>query len=309
MRCLVTENSMGKSGEGRGHSSQRLLVLDFDGTMTDAEAEGAPFRVGYLEDLSALTGREIGEIEALAAGFEAEITANPDAFGWVYGGQIVAPAIVDPYLRIMPVARKIFDRCGAFMNEDDRTRLLDAILYKYNYTKTKQVFKKGAGEALRALTGSLTYVVSNSHTSPVQEKIRALGARADGGNDLSWLIERVFGRAMKYVVDPDFSEVAETMTVPGLTRPILLRRRPYFEVLHMLLSQHGLDWGDLVVVGDIFELDLALPLAMGATVGLVVNEFTPGYERTLVETHARGHLIEELRQLPTLIQPSNLQPV
>ena len=31
-----------------------VLVLDFDGTMTDAEAEGRPFTDGYLEDLCAL---------------------------------------------------------------------------------------------------------------------------------------------------------------------------------------------------------------------------------------------------------------
>ena len=29
-----------------------LLILDFDGTMTDAEAEGTPYREGYLGDLA-----------------------------------------------------------------------------------------------------------------------------------------------------------------------------------------------------------------------------------------------------------------
>ena len=36
-----------------------LLVLDFDGTMTDAEAEGAPFREGYLGDIAIRAGRKI----------------------------------------------------------------------------------------------------------------------------------------------------------------------------------------------------------------------------------------------------------
>ncbi|MFM2152956.1 MAG: hypothetical protein RL199_1391, partial [Pseudomonadota bacterium] len=39
----------------------RLVILDFDGTMTDAEAEGAPFRDGYLQDLATLTGRPLEE--------------------------------------------------------------------------------------------------------------------------------------------------------------------------------------------------------------------------------------------------------
>ena len=31
-----------------------MLILDFDGTLTDAEEEGRPFREGYLKDLTAL---------------------------------------------------------------------------------------------------------------------------------------------------------------------------------------------------------------------------------------------------------------
>ena len=89
--------------------------------------------------------------------------------------------------------------------------------------------------------------------------------------------------------------------LPGLSRPVLLRRRHYHEVIAGLLAAEGADWADLVVVGDIFELDLALPLALGATVGLVVNDFTPAYERSFVQAHDRGVLITHLGQVPALI--------
>ena len=36
-----------------------VLVLDFDGTMTDAEAEGRPYRQGCLEDLAVLCGKHL----------------------------------------------------------------------------------------------------------------------------------------------------------------------------------------------------------------------------------------------------------
>ena len=39
----------------------RVIVLDFDGTMTDAEAEGAPFRTGYIADIKTLVGAETDE--------------------------------------------------------------------------------------------------------------------------------------------------------------------------------------------------------------------------------------------------------
>lgn len=279
----------------------KLLVLDFDGTMTDAEEEGRPFRTGYLQDVAALIGADYEQVEVRARHFEAKVAADPDSYGWVYGGTIVAPATVDPYLRIMPVARMIFDEAGIFTNETERTRLLDAVLYKYNYTKTTTAFRPGAGELLRALTGTQTYVVTNSHTTPVQGKIRSLGARPDGGNDLDWLLERVYGRAKKYVVDGGFEAVPEHLDLPGLSRPVLLRRKQYHDVLAKLLADAGLGWDELAVVGDIFELDLALPLAMGATVALVVNEFTPAYEQEFVAAHPRGRIITTLDQVPAIL--------
>jgi hypothetical protein len=276
----------------------RLLVLDFDGTMTDAEVEGGPFRAGYLEDLAILTGRAPAAIAAMAEAFEAEVAANPNDHGWVYGGQIVAPASVDPYLRVMPVARKIFDQCGVFLEEGSRNRLLDGILYKYNYSKTNTAFRPGAREVLLSLTGTATHVVTNSHTLPVREKIRSL---ANGSDELDWLLERVRGLAKKYVIDNDFDGIDEELRLDGLARPILLRRRLYHDVLKGLLDAAGLQWSDLLVVGDIFELDLALPLVLGARIGLVVNQFTPDYERRFVAEHPRGTLVNELSEIPPLL--------
>ncbi|MHC4391799.1 MAG: HAD family hydrolase [Planctomycetota bacterium] len=282
----------------------KLLILDFDGTMTDAEAEGGPFRTGYLEDLAALTGRELPEIEALAARFEAQVREDPGSHGWVYGGQIVAPAIVDPYLRIMPVARKIFDETGSFADESDRTRLLDAILYKYNYKKTRTVFREGAAHALQSLAGTEAYIVTNSHTEPVRNKVRTLDKQLGGEGELSWLIERVHGRAKKYVIDETFDAVPESIDLPGLERPVLLRRRQYYDVLSELLERHNATWSEMLVIGDIYELDLALPLAMGARVGLVTSPFTPEYEKEFLGGHARGKLVDSLYDIPALLGTS-----
>ncbi|MBW1881840.1 MAG: HAD family hydrolase [Deltaproteobacteria bacterium] len=191
----------------------RVLVLDFDGTMTDAEAEGAPFTAGYFEDVAFLVGRPVDEVRELAARFEAEITANSQAYGWTSGDKVVAPAAVDPYLRIQPVAGRVFDEYGCFSDPLDRERLLDGVLYKYNYGKTAVAFRPGAREALLALTGTATWVVTNSHTEPVQEKIRRLGETSDGTSALEWLVERVRGRAQKYRLDDDFDEVPESMSL------------------------------------------------------------------------------------------------
>ncbi len=272
-----------------------MLVLDFDGTVTDAETEGVPFRAGYLKDLSVLTGQPEDTIIALADEFQAKVSASPDEYGWMFQGHIVAPACVDPYLRIMPVARMVFDKFGCFPGEDDRSRMLDGILYKYNYQKTHNAFKPGAKEALVSLEGTNTFVVTNSHTDAVQDKIADLG-------DLEWLRQRVHGLAKKYIVDDSFDLLPREIQLPGLDRPVLLRRKLYFEALERLRKEVGVEWKDVCVAGDIFELDLSLPLAMGARVALVVNQFTPDYERNYLLNHERGHIIEDISEIPSLLK-------
>jgi hypothetical protein len=41
-----------------------------------------------------------------------------------------------------------------------------------------------------------------------------------------------------------------------------------------------------------------MPLALGARVGLVASERTPGYERASVEAHPRARLINDLAEIP-----------
>jgi hypothetical protein len=276
-----------------------VLVLDFDGTMTDAEAEGRPFREGYLEDLCLLVGRTPGdpEVTAIAETVEDELGRAPASHPFVWLGRAVAPATVDPYLRIVPIAHRVLDRFGALPSATDRGRLLSSVLYKYNYAKTlgHPVFRTGAAHVLRTLGGSPTWIVTNSDTHAVAGKVAALDREAPG---VAWLTSRVRGFARKFDVDDDWGGTPPELVVPGLDRPVLLRRRAYHDTIRSVLDEASARWEDLVVVGDIFELDLAMPLALGARVGLVASSRTPPYERAFVETHPRARLIEDLAEIP-----------
>jgi hypothetical protein len=107
----------------------------------------------------------------------------------------------------------------------------------------------------------------------------------------------VTGRAQKYRIDDAFEVVVPHLQLPGLRRPILLRRRYYHDTLRRLLDEVGADWADLCVAGDIFELDLSLPLAMGARVALLTNAHTPAWEREFLSTHPRAVLLAGLEGL------------
>lgn len=282
----------------------RVLVLDFDGTMTDAEVEGAPYRAGYLEDLAALTGLSHDEVNALAEYFERELLRDPQSHGWEWEGRIVAPAVVDPYLRMIPVARRILDHAQVFLDPRDRARLLESVLYKHNYARTGTAFREGAAELLFSLrdhpVGAQVWVVTNSHTEAVCRKISALAERAGRPGTLDWLLPRVVGRARKYIVDEQLTAVPSELHIPGMRRPVLLRRRFYHDVLARLLAQAGAGWAELLVVGDIFELDLCLPLAMGAQVALVANGFTPEHERAWLAQQPRARVLRSLDEVAAL---------
>ena len=275
------------------------LVLDFDGTMTDAEAEGRPFREGYLEDLALLVGLEPEDpsVRALADEVEAELESAPASHPFMWMGRPVAPATVDPYLRMVPIANRILDRYGAIPSAEDRSRLLGGVLYKYNYAKTlgHPVFRPGAGAMLSSLAGSRTWIVTNSDTHAVAGKVAALDREAPG---VAWLTSRVRGFARKFDVDDAWDGAPTQMTIPGLDRNVLLRRRAYFEILRTVLEEADSTFDELVVCGDIFELDLAMPLALGARVGLVTSARTPAYERAFVTAHPRAKLIENLADIP-----------
>jgi hypothetical protein len=275
------------------------LVLDFDGTMTDAEAEGRPFRDGYLEDLALLVGLAPDDptVRQLADDVEAELAAAPSSHPFLWMGRPVAPATVDPYLRMVPIAHRILDHFGAIASPQDRGRLLGSVLYKYNYAKTlgHPVFRPGAGEMLKALAGSRTWIVTNSDTHAVAGKVAALDREAPG---VAWLTSRVRGFARKFDVDDGWTGAPGEMVIPGLNRTVLLRRRSYFEILQQVVIEAESSFDELVVVGDIFELDLAMPLALGARVGLVTSSRTPDYERAFVTAHPRAKLINDLAEIP-----------
>lgn len=253
----------------------RCIVLDFDGTFTDVEREAVPFLEGYRAGLSALIGASLdGRWEAAVETVE----ADPDAHGFEFEGRIVAPSHADPYILATSVANLVLGELD-MGDGAERSRALER-LFRDAYGRSDTVFREDAKDVAEAVLrhGAPVYVVSNSHTDHVEQKLERL---APAG------LERltVRGDARKFHLvepaspDPRFDAVAESMTVEGLSRPIYLRRGLYFDVLRSVWEETGTGPESTLVCGDIFELDLALPAELGAGIHLVAREGTPSYER------------------------------
>jgi len=280
---------------------KKIWIFDFDGTVTDSEEEGKPYIQKYQEYLCLLLKMTSEQLSPLLKTELAEITAHPDDYGLRYKGRIVAPALADPYLRMQAMAGRIFDRLKIFLPDRDRECLLN-FLYAIDYDFSGTCFKDGAKPMLRELCSTekiLVYIVTNSGTDSVRKKIMTLSG---GDTGLYNLGERVIGGAGKFRLGEQPEQLAETMTLDGLSRPVYLRRSSYYDVLNKLRDQHGVGWEDLTVIGDIFELDLALPFALGARIGLVVNQFTPQYEKDFMAAHrTQARLIWSLDQIPDFV--------
>ncbi len=284
------------------------IVLDFDGTFTSAEEEGKPFVEAYRRDLarrlagagSAPSPHAFDEAWAEA---EAAIRARPAEHGWLFDGRIMAPGDADPYIRSSTAARMVMDRFGAFRDPDERERALTE-LYRASYEHSAIVFRDEARAVLTALLDARipTHVVTNSDTEAVTRKIAAL---------LSGTVATppVHGGARKAVLmepaapDAAFDALPATQKLDGLERPIYLRRGCYFEVLQAVWRRCGASPGNTLVVGDIYELDLAMPLHLGASVHLVCGPTTPAYERAFVAGHPRATLSDDLCAVLQRVEP------
>lgn len=273
----------------------RCVVLDFDGTFTDVEVEAADFESCYQADVAALLEREIADTWREE---KAEIAAHPGKYGWVYGGVVVAPANADPYIRTTSVAQRVLDRFGALKDPAARNETVQGF-YRRAYQRTKTAFRSDAREVLEALlaTNLPVFIVTNAHTDMVERKLATL---APAGRERLG----IRGEARKFVLgapaapDARFTALPETKRLPGLERPLYLRRGAYYEVLSGLWRSTGTTPAQTLLCGDIYELDLAMPAELGVQIHLVAGRGVAPYERDAVlSLGERGGVSDSLRPI------------
>lgn len=251
-----------------------IAILDFDGVLTDVEKEGIPFTEGYKRDLAVLL--KGSPVETLWAEADAERISRQEEFAWNLEGFLTAPAS-DPYLRVYPITDLIFDKLGLYTDPQERRKVW-VELYLANYGKSTVVFKPGAKEYLEEMVEhTRVIIVTNSETKKVVDKLETLSPRN---------LDRImlYGNAKKYQIDPAWDYVPEGQEVEGLNRLVLLRRKNYFEVLTQIAKEFGVPISEMRFMGDVYDLDLALPQYLGASTALITREGTYSYEKRVAQT-------------------------
>lgn len=267
----------------------KIRVYDFDGTCTvPTEAGEEAFFRAHAADLGQFLCRSPEMVLAQYMEARARIAANPDEYGWVMNGRIVAPALVDAFVAARVCAQIVLREAG-----QDPAKL-DGILdgfYQAHYLKYESVFRPELVPVFTAHRDADEpfYIVTNSDDKKVARRFETLGLQA------AWIRAQVIGHARKFSFAPEAPTDVPLHTIfPDLARPILLRKPHYYGVLQQILATHGAIWEDLVVIGDIAELDLAMPVELGAEGRLIVGPNTPAYEIAWAEAHHRVKVVRDL---------------
>lgn len=255
----------------------RYVVLDFDGTCTQIESIHAGFLAGYRTVLEDANGLARGHLGAAWDAALAEVrAASPDA-GWtLFGAPSTAPAAADPYI--------LASEAGALLERKKAIRLVPPDAYGRAYAANPAPWRPEVPEVLAGLVerGLQVGFISNSERFAIQMR---LGDLLHTARELRGRIV-VHGDAAKYrlaelpvgAAGPgaahraEFEKLDGAVRTAGMTRPIYLRRGSYFEALCGFWQDLGATHyaiAETLVCGDVWELDLAMPRALGAHVHLI----------------------------------------
>ncbi|MFN7133938.1 MAG: HAD family hydrolase [Myxococcales bacterium] len=284
----------------------RCVVFDFDGTLTRVDDECVPFVQTYKDLLAKLIVAPGEELEPLWREAEARVDARVSEFGWKdEQNRIVAPAYADPLIKSRVIATELFARAGLFPQVRDRLAVLN-LLFQVSYASMDPdgIFRPEAPGVLRQLVGAglPVFVVTNSDQKKVLHKLKTV---------VPDLLDRVtvVGNARKFVVegpaDPwtGTATVPETITLEGVPRPVYLRRPHYLETLTRICRETDCSPQEVVACGDIYELDLLLPMQLGMKFHLVTRPPTPQIDRDVIG-RLGGTVSDSLHGLAELVASS-----
>lgn len=282
------------------------VFFDFDGTLTDVDACAAPFLEAFCARVSRRLGLPRPAFHSEWTRLAAEIDAYPALHGWEVDGAVVAPACADPYLRASRVAKLLLaerraSRAGepepAVRAEREIDREIEEAVdedFAESYRHVRTVFRDETAEIIDAVlaSGRAACVVTNTRRAWVEKRLAALPLRFGevpvAGEAAKWAI------AGSTLAPERLAEVPESIAVAGLQRPVLLRRGRYLDALVGMEQALGVRLSRVLVCGDVFELDLCLPHALGAHVHLLTRATTPAYEQRAIERMPRAALSDDL---------------
>jgi hypothetical protein len=265
------------SNEMKADAPIEHVILDFDGTCTQIP----PIFEDYLERFRRGLvdwGLEVSEPDWRES--QSIVREHSPKAGWTLGGCPAAPAAADPYILAYEASQLILRRRG-------KSGPLPPSVNARAYTEAAAAWRDEAITTFSRLLeqGCRLHLVSNSSTAFISGHLRQLfgdqdrvpanlSVPGDAGKfricELNWDDQGALSTKAK-------AKFAGLPAASGdklpdrIERPIYLRRGAYFEAINRALSGDFDALERTLFCGDIWEMDLAMPHALGARVHLVTR--------------------------------------
>lgn len=250
------------------------LISDFDGVWTNQEIEADYVWKHIIKRLNELTGDSPDVLENLLAECKKDMDRSPWEYGWFWDGAVSCYYQEDPFgdnNAIFDYIERAATTNTASNFKQHLYKIKDAAKTKGKMTlaefsqdcfmKATSQFKlegklkpvETTGRIVTELNskGVEIIVASNSKTEKIEHLFRKAGHTVT--NEKSIVRGRLFARgdAKKFVVDNSYTALPEKFEITSRFK-INLRRANY----HKILMEERPDY----VIGDVFSLDLALPV-------------------------------------------------
>lgn len=281
------------------------LLSDFDGVWTYPDAEG----VAHGHELDAALLRLVPDpehdaVRAWIARARDVVRSEPTRWGWAVEGRISAFGDEDPFtehgallhhLSVVRAHDPLADRLARAIEEQGRS--LDAFGGEAHVAGVKRVeaargpgITTAAAEAGRRLLagGVEIVVVSNSGTDKLQRWFTHAGVANRVHPERAHGELRLRGSARKFVLSP---EAGDPLEVGSLAVDVA---RPFYA---QVLQEEAPD----AVVGDVFSLDLALPLALKRT--------RPGWKHVRLFWLVHPYTTERMKREIARLAPGEVEAV
>ena len=288
-------------------SEDRMKYLfDFDGVLTDQTEEAHRVRALFVEQVERASGWNQARILELFAHAEQEMDRVPHDHGWRFFGRVSAFSNEDLFVRNNGLASCLDDWMargkatvpGVSSFTDLSSVAYDGMLAETRSGKLKPIdpFSRTLMEGLLS-RGHDVVVVSNSGTDRIVQLLESVGLQPEAHASNPRARLRVRGDARKFELG------SEIRVRPVGPYPVDVSRPVYERILREEVPS--------AVIGDVFSLDLALPLELarsesprfgGLRAYLRVRPYTPNWSREYVQTcaptaPASTHLLEQLSDL------------
>jgi FMN phosphatase YigB (HAD superfamily) len=218
---------------------KRAVVFDWDGTIISCEGK---------VDLTVET--VLDKFPLATNSFREKLVSGVASPGWIKNG-FIASLDEDYFSHMFGLLSETLT--GFYPITNDSTWSIILAHFKENYGKVPASALLDFSLLYELAHKADIYIVSNSAINNLLIESQRLGLNHD--------IVRLIGGAKKYQIE---SSIPSILNVPT-NRPL------YKKVLADIASSHN----DVIVIGDNFSCDLALPLWMNWRVGYIQNLYSP----------------------------------